>query len=130
MKELGLDLRHHESTLATAALATAADLILTMERQHLIDLVGGHGAVFHRTFTLPELAGFAMFTGRRSVDLPLDDWLVRLTPGRTPLSVLGPQTEEIADPIGRSRRRYRTAAQEIEQSLVTIFDAAFGPAPS
>jgi len=126
--KLHLDVSNHSSKLATAVLLRGVDLIVSMELQHVIDL-SAVGALLPRTFTLPELARLAGGSPDREGSEAIADWLARIAPGRTAQTVLSSRPEEIDDPIGRPLRQYRRAAHEIEQSLVTIFDAAFGPAP-
>ena len=117
---MGVDLEGHRSTQLSAELVDSCDLIVTMSGQHVIDMVGLSPASGSRTITLKEWAS-AVERGH-----PITDWsrdgVRRWAAERTqrPLDVLLSGELDIEDPIGRSRRHYRRAAQEI-QDLIAIF---------
>lgn len=119
-RRLGLDLSAHRSRPVDAELAAGADLLVTMERRHTLDLVNRHDAPAGRVFTLPELSAWA--TGRPpGPDETIEAWLHRLGADRTPLEALG--AGEIDDPVGRSNRRYRRTAAEITAALDAVIAA-------
>lgn len=122
--KLGLDLSGHLSRPTTRELVAASDLIVAMERDHVLALVSEHGARFEATFTMPELATFAAAHPPRPPDETLGDWLTRIADGRTPASAMG-TAGEIADPIGRSKRHYRVAATQITEASTAILTAGW-----
>jgi protein-tyrosine-phosphatase len=125
-RKMGLDLSRHRSRSVDAEMVAASTLIVAMERRHIIELAGNHGAPLGRTYTLPELASLALEASPRTVFETIDDWLARIAPGRTHASVLSSRTEEVPDPTGQSARRYRKVAAQLEALTATVLDAAFG----
>lgn len=122
-RRLGLDLSAHQSRPVTAELVADADLVVAMERRHVVDLVIEYSAPFVSVYTLPELAQLAA-PSLRQAEEGLADWLVRISHDRDPASSL--RAPEIADPIGRSMRRYRKAGRQISDAFATLFDAYEG----
>ena len=135
MAKRGLDLSAHRSTPLTAEAVAGADLVIGMAREHVREAAvldqGGLG----RTFTLPELARRARRTGPRRVGAdgalePFEDWLARVGAGRRPADLLGSSPDDdVADPIGQSKRAYERTAQEIEALVDTVVGLAF-PVPA
>lgn len=116
----GVDLATHRSRQVDQGLLDRSDLIVAMTGQHVIDLVGLAPDAARRMLTLRELAA-AVGTA------PLDDWApdaVRRwadAPTRRPIQQLLDGRHDIADPIGRSMRHYRAAADEIESLVAVLF---------
>lgn len=123
--KLGLDLSQHVSRPVTDDLVAGSDLIVAMERDHVMTLVADHGAPLARTFTMPELASYAAGHPARDAGETLDDWLHRIAAGRTPHSAMG-SAPEIDDPIGRSMRRYRASAKAIATASAVILGSGWG----
>lgn len=123
VRKLGLDLSHHRSRTVTAELVESADLVLAMERRHVIDLVTTFRAQLGCTYTLPEFAQVTQTAPRTPVESP-GQWLARLARQRTPAAGLA--APEIADPIGRPMRYYRRTGREISESLAQIVAAYEG----
>lgn len=115
LERWGIDLRAHEPRLFTPEIGTndGADLIVTMERQHLRHVVALDRRTWVRTYTLkelmrrianagpmltPNLAAWtsALGTGRRAADM-MDD---------SPL-------DDIADPYGQGRAAVKETADEL-----------------
>lgn len=125
----GLDLTHHRSTTVDPERLAWADLVVTMTGQHVLDLAGISPECRPRTITLKEWAS-ACAQGR-----PITDWnpdLVRAwaaVVADRPLDRLLSGELDVADPIGRPKRFYRRAAQEIDELVRTCFASADGTAP-
>ena len=82
-----------------------------------------------RTFTLRELVRRAGTAGPRDADEPLDAYLARLGEGRRATDLIGPDdADDVADPMGGSRRRYERTAREVE-ALVDAVVAHLFPLP-
>lgn len=115
MDQVGLDLSEHHSRQIDAATVSASNLILTMGRQHLIDLVVGHPDAWQRSFTVSELLDRAAGAGARTDAETLDDWVARLSGGRQRSDLLRlPSDGDVADPIGRSIREYRDTRDRLQ----------------
>lgn len=125
-KQMGLDLRNHTSRQVDHEIVGHADLIVTMEPRHVIELVGTHGAALLRTFTLPELAELVGTAAPRQSDEGLNAWLDRIGRGRQPIDVLS--AAEIDDPIGRSMRHYRSMAKLVATCIDRLLDGVTGSA--
>lgn len=136
MAKRGLDLSAHRSRPFTPDDVTGADLIIGMAREHVREAVVLAPESLERTFTLRELARRARQTGprRRATDTPdglepFADWLARVGAGRRPADLLGSSPDDdVADPMGLSKRSYERTAQEIESLVDAIVDLAF-PVP-
>jgi protein-tyrosine-phosphatase len=126
MSRRGHDLSDHLSRQIDLDIATSADLILTMERRHLLSVAELGLGLVDRAFTLRELAGLAPFVGRRSPDESVSEWIERAHRSRPPATTLALGTgDDVPDPIGRSRRAFRAVADELERLIGTIFDQLF-----
>ena len=110
----GLDVSSHRSRRLDDESTAAADLIVTAERDHVVQIVGRSPQLFSRTFTLPELVDRGERLGDVSV-LPLSDWL-RVLGGDRPAAFdyLDAPVGEIADPTARSRRDWTEAFATID----------------
>lgn len=116
LRRLGIDLTAHRSRLLTVEHLAAADLVLCMEREHLL-AVHDLGCPFDRTFTVPELAGIAARIGRGGF-AGWDDFRAATNEGRTPATALA--APEVDDPTGRSGRHHRATADRLSGDLATI----------
>lgn len=126
MSRRGIDIGHHRSRRLAADLASAADLILGMELQHIREVAVLDRDAFERAFTLPELARAARDLGPRSAGESPAEWIRRAGTGRRPADMLGSRpADEVADPIGRSAREYEATAAQLEDLVGTIVDHLF-----
>lgn len=122
----GLDLADHRSARIDAALLASADLVLTMERAHVRDIVVEHPDLWPRTFTLKELVRRAEAHGPRRSDEPLADWLARLADGRSRADLLGASPlDDVADPTSDRTVDHDTTAEDL-WDLVTAAASAAG----
>jgi protein-tyrosine-phosphatase len=114
MAEIGIDLSSHRSRTVTAAMVEASDLVVTMTRQHAVEisiLAPGHG----RLFQLRNLVRQAEAAGRRSRDQTLDAWLKGLDGQLGGVGVLGSAlADDIVDPIGLPPGAYRQTRQTLD----------------
>lgn len=124
--ERGADLEDFRSRRWSADRLSEATLVLTMERAHVRDLALLEPGALARTFTLPEFVRLATEAGPRRPDEPLDTWIERVGRGRDPSRYLHEDpADEIADPIGESRRRFRASAAEIDHHLERLVELAW-----
>lgn len=122
MADRGLGLDEHRSGLVTPDLLRSADLVLGMTREHvrLASNLGGDG--FAKTFTLKELVRRGTAVGPVA-DGDLATWLEHIDEDRVVTDLLGSdRADDIADPMGRSLRRFRSCADEIEEQVTRLAD--------
>jgi len=129
MAEHGVDIAAHRSRLTTPDLLAEADLVLGMAREHVREAFVTERAAAHRSFTLKELVRRGTSAGGPEGDVA--DWLGALDAGRDPTELLGSDPrDDIADPMGLSRRRFRACADEIEANVIALADLLWpGAAP-
>ncbi len=127
MRRLGLDISAHRSRLVTTEMATTADLVVAMERHHVLDLVNLHGAPMTRTYTVLELEAVTAAT-QRAPDETVDDYLERIAADRSAADVM--RAPDLADPVGRTLRRHRRTAGVLREAVDRILDGVAGVNPS
>lgn len=126
VRSLGLDLSSHVSRRLDADAVGRADLVLTMERRHLVEVAGVDMALVHRSFTLPELARLAAALGPRPPGSDPAAWIRAADAMRDPTRVLGMGGEDdVKDPMGGSRRAFRKSAAQLQELLGQVFDRLF-----
>lgn len=136
MARMGLDISTHRARSCTPALLEQADLVVTMEARHVVDLVGMAPEALGRTFPLRELA--VATDGEHSPSMPgrsawrdgLASWLGVQGEGRAPRDYLHEMRFDVADPIGSTRARYRRCAAELDELCDALADRLWGPPPS
>lgn len=115
----GLD--DHVSRTVTADLVRGADLVLGMERRHVLEAVVLVPEAVAWSFTVKDLARRA--EPRRAAE-SLRAWAARIAADRPRPELLGSGDDEISDPIGQPRRAYERTASELRELLSAIVDAA------
>lgn len=123
MRRRQLPLDDHVSTLTTTHLLNAADLIVTMTREHACQAVLLAPDVLARVFPLRQLVRRGEAVGRRWRGQPLDDWLARVARGRESQDLLGTsRLDDIADPTGLSARLYEAHVGELDDLTNRLAD--------
>lgn len=112
--ELGVDASEHRSYRLDPASLEAADLVLTMEGQHVPSATRLHRAAFPKIMPLKEAARVAADLGPRPT---LEALLGEVNRARDPRTYLS-KGWDVADPYRRKLRDYRRAVAEID-GLVT-----------
>ncbi len=126
MARRGIDLAPFRSRIMSAELLENTSLVLGMERIHVRE-AAVLGNVFGHAYTLRELVADAELFGPRS-DEPLRDWATRIGRLRTPTDYLVDQPgTAVDDPMGQSRRAFRTCADEIDRLLGRLVTLAWPP---
>jgi protein-tyrosine phosphatase len=119
--EVGLDLAGHLSRTVTRELVVGADLVIAMERQHVVDLAVLAPDVWPKIFQLRDLVRRAEAAGRPARDRPLGDWLAELGAGRTPATVFAaPLADDIPDPVAGPRSAYDQTRQVLDELLTRL----------
>ncbi len=119
MAARGLDVSAHRSRPVTDALLADSDLVLTAERDHVVQIAMMSYAAFPSTMTLPE------FLARADGHPPLagEDlgrWIAQLTEDRTASAYLGEHIAEIVDPTGTPRRAFAAAVERLERDCARV----------
>ena len=128
---LGGDPAPMRATALTAELAAAADLVLTMTREHRRAVLGLAPRGLRRTFTLLEAADLARGIETRDLAaLPLQDRArelgLRLDAGRAHRA--STDADDVQDPVGRRAAVHDDVADGIARALRPLLSALF-PAP-
>ncbi|NQX27275.1 hypothetical protein HQQ81_07915 [Microbacteriaceae bacterium VKM Ac-2854] len=117
----------HASSKLSEPLASGADVMLTMTRDHLVDAAKRYPATLLRGFTLREFARVLPFV---LAEIPLPTVadpaarmraVVRLAAanrGRVPST--GNVQDDIEDPIGRSEKTHARVADQIDEAVSSI----------
>lgn len=116
--ELGVDASEHRSYRLDPASLEAADLVLTMEGQHVPSATRLQRGAFPKIVPLKEAAQVATGLGRR---LTLDDFVGEVNRGRDPRTYLS-KGWDVADPYRRKLRDYRRAVVEIDALVTEVMD--------
>jgi protein-tyrosine phosphatase len=110
----GIDIGEHRSRLLTPSDLAAAGLVVTMARQHLIDVAVMSPDDFPRCFTFTDVLRRARAGAGRTANESVRAWANRLSAGRLRSSVLTLSlSEDIPDPMGRSQRFYRNTVETL-----------------
>ena len=129
----GVDVAEHRPRRLTAAILAeeGTDLVITMTRAHVREVVALDPSAWGRTFTLKELARLV----RRERFAEVGDtgsWVARFGAGRTVQDLLGAdERDDIGDPYGGSLAVHRDIATEIDELLEVVVDGflRFVPTP-
>jgi protein-tyrosine phosphatase len=115
MAQRGIDTSAHRSRKLQPEMLAGADLVLGMAREHVAEAAAYGNEVWGRAFTLKEIVRLGEERGGRPPEEPLDQWLARLHEGRRRTDLLGASDDDdVADPIGGSRRTYERTATELD----------------
>ena len=133
MAERGLDIAGRPSRPLDAADLAAADLVVAMARQHLVDVATLHPPAWDRAFTFTDLSNRAAAAGGRGRAETLAQWASRMSAGRSRASVLAAGSSgDIPDPIGGTRHDFeqtRDLLEELTGRLAPCLCAGLVPAP-
>ena len=92
----------------------AADLVVTLTRQHLRETVTAVPSSFPKTFTLREIVRRGVLAGPRGAAEDLGVWLTRLHEGRRHTDLMGESPDDdIVDPMGGTPDNYRQMLTEV-----------------
>ena len=123
--EAGIDLSDHVSAQVTPASLEAQDLVLTMTRELLREVVVLAPPIWPRAFTMREFLRRASMVGPRKPTQALEVWLETVQRGRTRGDLLGDlEADDVADPVGGTAEDYRLMLRQV-QRLSTDIAALF-----
>jgi protein-tyrosine phosphatase len=112
----GLDLSGHRSRPISSLDLAAFDLILTMTREHVREIVIGDPDLFPVTFTAKAFA--RALAGPQKVDRPegISERIRALSAGRPASSMLGQSTaDDVADPYRLGQQQFNISAAELAE---------------
>jgi protein-tyrosine-phosphatase len=121
MARRGLDVSGHRSRKVDRAVLHDIDLVLTAERDHVVNVASIDPAAFRTAMTLPEFVGATARATASEGDLA--GWVASLTSTRTAMAYLRDPIEEIDDPTGTAGRTFERAVIAIEASCATAASA-------
>ncbi len=115
MADHGIDIGGHRSRMLSPQLVAQADLVITMTRQQLIEVVTEAGAGWTRCFTLSDLVSRAETVGPMAAHESIQVWVRRLHGNRARFSLLSLDLGgDIPDPMGGRRSAFSRTAEEID----------------
>lgn len=137
MADHDIDITGHRSRMLSAELVARADLVATMTRQQLIEVVTTAGDGWTRCFTLTDLVRRAETAGPPAATESIQAWVRRLHSIRSRSSLLSLDlNDDINDPMNGRRSAFSRTAEELDDlvgrlaKLICPTDgAAVGPAP-
>ncbi len=121
MAAVGLDISRHRSRQITESVVGLADLVVTMTRQHLIELTLMAPDAWPRMFQIRDLVRRAQPVGARPPEVRFEEWLEKVGDGRTRAGILAASlSDDIADPIGQSEAVYERTRDELDELLTRL----------
>jgi protein-tyrosine-phosphatase len=120
--DLGMPLEGRRSRVLDPQALAAADLVVTMSRELVRQVVVRDRTVWNRTFTLPELVRIAAATPAQP-GTTLAGWLALVGQSRQLSELVGARPEDdVDDPTGGPRRGYVALLRELEQLVPAVVD--------
>ncbi len=127
-----LDLSNHRSAQLDPGTLAAADLILVMEREHLIDVFEIQPTALERSFTLGEFPDLLVASADGATAATADPAtrIRRAHEFRDRARILAvDQSTDIADPMGRRRGAYRRTARQLDHLIDATVDLLYPEQP-
>ncbi len=114
--ESGLDLSSHVSHTISPLDLIGQDLVLTMTRELLREVVVLEPSIWPRAFTMREFLRRASNHGARKPTESLDRWIDAIAAPRTRAQVLGDlDADDVADPVGGTAEEYRVMLRQLDR---------------
>jgi protein-tyrosine phosphatase len=114
MWAVGVDLSGHRSRPLSPTTIGAADLIVGMTRQHVVELTVMAPPEWERAFTFADLLRRAETVGPRQRIEAVREWVRRLHAGRLRSSLTGlPLSEDVSDPMGGRPKDYQRTREQL-----------------
>jgi protein-tyrosine phosphatase len=132
MGERGFDLADHRSRIADCDLVGSVDLVVTMERRHGRELAGRCGP--SGVFTLKgAVDALRTLDPQRAAQMDPRARLAAIDTARQAGDLLGTGDDEVPDPVGKSTRVNRRAADDLRDLTAELLHLLFEretPAPT
>ena len=117
----GLDISAHRSRQVSPYLIEEADLVVTMTRQHLVELTLLAPDAWKRVFQVRDLLRRAEQVGPRSPGQPFADWLSAIGEGRTRAGLLSASlSDDVEDPVGQPAAAYERTKQLLDDLFTRL----------
>lgn len=113
----GIDISNHQSYSLDEASIQAADVLLTMEGDHVRRATEVSREAFTKTVPIKEMAQWVEQFGGQTVEIPV--LLAEINQNRDPGSYLTPQWD-VDDPYKQKLKVYRRAVDEIASLVETV----------
>jgi low molecular weight protein-tyrosine phosphatase len=127
--EVGLDLAAHRSRQADIANLGCWDVILTMTREHIRELIAADPALWPRVFTIKQFRRWLESTVP-SRHAKLGAWIDIVAAGRSRYDMVGNNPDdEIEDPLHSPPDAWREMASELDSEIGAIIDRLSVPGP-
>jgi protein-tyrosine phosphatase len=121
MAKDGYDLRDHRSRIVTTDMVNLADLVVTMSREHAIELGVMVPDAWSKLFQLKDLVRRAESMAWPRQGRPFSIWLEEVGKGRTRAGLItGSWEDDIADPVGQSRQEYDRTKRLLDDLLTKL----------
>jgi protein-tyrosine-phosphatase len=121
MSAVGLDLADHRSRVVTNGRVEAADLVVGMSRQHVIDLAVLSPGVWDRCFTFTDLLRRGESARPRLAAEGVREWARRIAGDRTRASLFAlPLSEDVPDPMGGRPKDYERARDDLTRMTARL----------
>ena len=118
MADRFLDISDHRSVTTSRHVIDGAQMILTMGRQHVRQVLEVDMDAWPRTFPLRAAVRRAQQLGPRPDDETLSAWVERMHHGRRAADMLADNpADDVEDPIGLPIRVYRDTAKLLDELL-------------
>lgn len=117
LSELGVDVSLHRSYQLNESSLQAADMVLTMEGEHVQKATLLHKDGFHKILPLKEAAD--VMDRVRRPEIGLEDFLALANVDRDPSAYLSARWD-IDDPYNRKLKDYRRAVTDIAAMVDTV----------
>jgi protein-tyrosine-phosphatase len=113
-----VDLSSHTSTQLSTGDLSAADVVVTMTRQQLREVVLQLPDVWPHAFTLPELVRRGEEVGPRIPAHSVSDWVDHVHQGRQRRHMIGTvRGDDVSDPYGGPDAGYRRTANALAELM-------------
>lgn len=116
LQEKGVDATGHRSYQLDEASLEAADLVLTMEGEHVQKATLLRPGAFHKVIALKEAAEH-LSSSRVPMSLP--EFVASLNQDRNPSAYLS-ERWDVSDPFGRKLKDYRRTVEEISELVQAV----------
>ncbi|MCP5028304.1 MAG: hypothetical protein GY929_18660 [Actinomycetia bacterium] len=118
----GLDLAVHRSRELSESVIANSDIVLTMERRHAREAAVMCPDAISKIIPLKAAARAHVAAGAG-----IDHIIKEIDSRRRPSDLLGASaTDDVEDPYGRSKRRYRQAVEELDGLVSRVAQAIWG----
>jgi protein-tyrosine phosphatase len=114
MAAFGVDIGGGRSRAVDVGMIKDADLVATMTRPQLLDVIITDPGAWPRCFTLMELVRRGAACGPRRADQPLESWIGLVGMGRQRSGLIDlPPSEDIGDPMGGSLHDFKRTRDQL-----------------